>query len=60
MPAFTKQNYIMVAKVLSGTRPEPGSPAHDQWERDCIAFLNHFRHDNPAFDTERFIQACRK
>jgi hypothetical protein len=61
-PDFTRRNYMLVAQVLHSTMPPAGVQTvdfHDQWERTCLAFLNHFRADNPAFDGDRFLAACK-
>ena len=65
MPAFKKQHYETVVQVLRSTMPGFGfaeaadNPKMAQWERDCLAFMNHFRQDNPQFDGERFLLACK-
>lgn len=71
-----KSQYELIANVLKGTKPvEPVDDplyktgggtyidyTHDMklWENTCLAFINHFRHDNPRFDGDRFLKACRK
>lgn len=67
MPAFTKQNYVMLAKLLHSVKPSQLTPGDvceglmdEQWERTCLALINHFKADNPAFDSERFLKACKE
>lgn len=65
-PKFTKGNYVLIAKVLNGTKPTALThalaygDAMAQWERTCLAFLNQFKQDNPNFDGARFLLACSK
>jgi hypothetical protein len=49
--AFTRQHYIEVARILATVR--------DPHEKQRLAeeFARMFRHDNPAFDVERFSSA---
>lgn len=63
---FTKSHYETIARVLHGVQPVQENDErstfedqHAQWERTCLAFLNHFRQDNPAFDADRFLAACK-
>jgi hypothetical protein len=65
MPAFNKRHYELVAKVLRGTKPQYDfdddklNAQMDQWERTCLALLNHFRADNPQFQADKFLAACK-
>jgi hypothetical protein len=63
---FKKAHYEKIAEVMHSTMPtgnaanySAGDGAVDQWEGTCLAFLNHFRADNNAFDADRFLAACR-
>lgn len=57
---FNKRQYETIAKVLRSVKPLHTTDApYTQWERMCLAFLNHFRQDNPAFDSDRFLKACK-
>lgn len=62
-PKFTKRSYGIVAEVLRSVKPiqdeENYEIAMAQWEQTCLAFLNHFRQDNPAYDAQRFLKACK-
>jgi hypothetical protein len=58
MAAFKKQHYEVVAQVLKSVKPEQYE-MHEQWENTCLAFLNQFKADNPAFDRDRFLKACQ-
>jgi len=51
MPAFTRQHYIEVGRILNGVR--------DRHERQRLAeeFAAMFRRDNPRFDVDRFSSA---
>lgn len=66
--AFNKKHYEAIAEVLHSTMPgfnaaagltPPVSDKMVQWEGTCLAFLNHFRNDNPAFEADRFLRACK-
>lgn len=63
-PKFTKGNYGLVAAIMRSVKPPMVGSANDvirmmQWEQTCLAFLNHFKQDNPAFDRDRFLDACK-
>lgn len=65
MSTFKKGHYEFVAKVLSSVQPiDDGERGlyldqRAQWENTCLAFLNQFKSDNPQFDRERFLKACK-
>jgi hypothetical protein len=58
MHQFGKRHYEVVARVLYSSRPISAGD-ESQWERTCLAFTNHFKTDNPKFDSERFLAACK-
>ena len=56
---MTKKDYILIAKVFAGTRPNSGdSKLEDQWTYDIHVMADALERQNPAFDHDRFINAC--
>ena len=67
---MTKQNYEAAARIVRQILPtsmaytHPLSPKEEraaqlEAKAVCTAFVLLFRDDNPAFDQERFMKACK-
>ena len=53
---FTKQHYEAIAAIIRGSTRPDGSIDGVSLEAGLISF---FKNDNPLFDRERFLAACR-
>lgn len=64
-PAFSHRHYETIAGIMYMSKPVQDTDVYAfnfqmaQWENTCLAFLNHFRKDNPGFKAELFLAACR-
>lgn len=69
MADFQKRHYLLITEILRSVSPcktwddgintdyDDGAVA--AWERTCLAFLNHFKCDNPQFKGDKFLAACK-
>ncbi len=59
-PKFTKRHYETIAQALMRSKPAMNEPVkREQWEETCLVFLNILQRDNPKFDRETFLHACK-
>ena len=67
---MTRKDYILIAKAMNRARPQ--SAAKDdkdrsekeeaevlQWVWDCLELADALQEENPRFDRDRFIAACK-
>lgn len=58
---MTRKDYILIARALNGAMPV--SPESDRvkeaWRTAADALAYALATDNPRFDRERFMRACR-
>ena len=52
---MTKKNFIAIANIVKAQ-----DLTYDQREQLSLDFANYFRKENPRFDIQRFVNACRK
>ena len=57
---MTRKDYILIARALRESRPGIGYERNLlAWEGTCIRMADALAADNPRFDRERFMRACR-
>lgn len=69
---MTQKDFIKIAEVLRKERPDRqqdykdfairqlSNGARDAWETIIIRMARMFAADNPKFDNEKFLAACRR
>lgn len=56
---MTKKDYIALSKVFTGLQRDPGEP-FGLALTIAARMAKVFRENNPSFDSDRFIAACKK
>jgi hypothetical protein len=56
---FAKRHYEQIADVMRETWPGCPARGNEQWLMTLKALVRTFERDNPRFDAQRFIAACR-
>lgn len=57
---MTRKDYVMIAKAIADTRGDYGNLAVQKAiDNIAYALANDFAADNPRFDYDRFVKACR-
>lgn len=51
---MTKKHFIAIANIVKSQ-----DLTYDQREQLSLDFANYFRRENPRFDIQRFVNACR-
>tara|TARA_R100001509_G_scaffold164352_1_gene141600 strand:+ start:5311 stop:5469 length:159 start_codon:yes stop_codon:yes gene_type:complete len=52
---MTRKHFNAVAEIIKAQ-----DLTYDQREQLSLDFANYFRNENPRFDIQRFVNACRK
>jgi hypothetical protein len=61
---MTQKDYELIAGVMSSSKPNGGSNAHEDermlWEDTVAEFARALHEENLKFDEGTFIEACNK
>lgn len=58
---MTKKDYIILARALAHTRPNPLTEVQansEQWRKDVKSVAQALAANNPRFNIVKFIKAC--
>lgn len=61
---FTKQHYKAIAEIIKGNKPAHTENSFCMGRKTALEFIAddlaaYFASDNPLFDREKFLAACR-
>jgi hypothetical protein len=55
---MTKKDYILISGIIAGM-PDHAATLRTQKASTARTFAEALKRDNPAFDTSRFLAACK-